>query len=404
MAAASPTTPFADQSIGARPRLDSVDLLRGLVMILMALDHTRDFVGYIRIDAMDIARTHPALYWTRWITHFCAPTFVFLAGASALLYGARGRDRGEWSHFLLTRGLWIASLEFTLSRFAWTFNLDYRWMWVQVIWVIGCSLVLLSFLVKFSPQVVGAIGIAIIALHNLTDSIGRAQLGSLYPVWSLLHVTDLLRPAEDAFFLVGYPLIPWFGIALAGYGFGKLLLRDAPERRRFMLRTGAALTIGFVVLRYLNFYGDPRPWSVQSDSVRTLFSFLNTTKYGPSLLYTLMTLGPALIFLGLLQGRSLPRWSRWVVTFGRVPLFYYILHIFVIHALAVVVAYVSYGDASFLTGNPPAIMGSTLPKDWGVSLPWVYASWFFVLALLYPLCVWFARLKQRSSARWLSYF
>ena len=373
-------------------------------MVIMALDHTRDFVGNVALNPMDVVRTHPALFWTRWITHFCAPTFVFLAGASAYLFGARGRDTGEWSRFLLSRGLWLVFLELTLIRLTWTFNLDYHWAWAQVIWVIGWALVLLSLMVKLPPKVVGSIGIAIIALHNLTDGLGRAQFGSLYWIWSLLHVTDFLHPAEGWFFLAAYPIIPWTGIALAGYGFGVVLQKQVADRRRIMLRTGLALTLGFIALRYLNIYGDPSRWAVQNDAAHTLFSFLNTTKYGPSLLYTMMTLGPALIFLGLLQGHNLPPASRWLVVFGRVPMFYYLLHVPLIHVIAVAVAYFGYGQVGFLFANPPSIFAGTLPDGWGLPLPWVYAVWALVIAILYPLCVWVARLKQRSSARWLSYF
>ena len=301
-----------EQQASARPRLDSVDLLRGLVIVIMALDHARDFFTSARFDPTDLTQTTAPLFLTRWITHFCAPVFVFLAGTSAYLYQARGKSPREASWFLLTRGLWLVVLEWTVIRWAWMFNFNYtsELLFVQVIWVIGVSMIVLAGLVHLPLGAVAALGIAMIAGHNLLDGVAPESLGRWAPLWILLHVQAPIPLRGDQVFFVIYPLVPWIGVMAAGYAFGRLLHRPAEERRRMLLRLGGGLTIAFLALRALNGYGDPAPWSVQESAGRTVLSFLNTTKYPPSLLFLLMALGPAIALLPLLErlrGPTRPR-------------------------------------------------------------------------------------------------
>jgi uncharacterized membrane protein len=382
-----------------RARLDSVDLLRGLVMVVMALDHVRGFLHSATplFDPTDLARTTPALFSTRWVTHFCAPVFVFLAGTGAFLSGARGKTRGELSRFLLTRGLWLVLLELTVIRLALTFDPTYRLTPLQVIWAIGWSMVVLSALVRLPAWAVTTFGVAMIALHNLLDPLRSASFGPLGWLWAILHTGEPLEPFAGRQFIPLYPLIPWIGVMAVGYGFGRVFLLERERRRRLLLRLGVGLTLAFVVLRALNFYGDPRPWSVQGSGLFTLFSFVNTQKYPPSLLFLLMTLGPALVALRLFDREAGPV-SRLLVTFGRAPLFYYVLHLYLIQILTIVFAVVRYGPR---VGE--AFAGGRLPPDYGYGLWVVYAVWAGVVAALYLPTRWFADLKRRRREAWLSY-
>jgi uncharacterized membrane protein len=402
----------------ARPRLDSMDFLRGLVMVIMALDHVRD---YFHIDARffdptDLTRTTPLLFFTRWITHFCAPTFIFLAGTGAYLWAARGRTKAELSRFLMSRGLWLIVVELTLVNVAWTYNFTWSFIGLQVIWVIGWSMIVLAAMVWLPLRVVATIGIVMIAGHNLLDGIhphpllaaasgaggtvnpfGKGALtGVVSPdatpwdwLWSFLHV---FNPP------IAYPLIPWVGVMAAGYAFGPIMKRPSDERRRACLRLGFALTAAFVVVRWINVYGDPSPWSPQANPVYTVLSFLNTSKYPPSLLYLLMTLGPAIALLGLMDRASGPV-VRFFVVFGRVPFLYYVAHLYLIHGLTLVAAAVTgQADPSQLR-----VFALFYPKTFGFSLGAVYAIWVGVVLALYPLCWWFARLKASRRDAWLSY-
>ncbi|MFN2455657.1 MAG: DUF1624 domain-containing protein [Pyrinomonadaceae bacterium] len=385
-----------------RPRLDSVDFLRGLVMVIMALDHVRDYFHYATplFDPTDLTKTNAALFLTRWVTHFCAPVFVFLAGTGAFLSAARGKTRGELSRFLLTRGLWLVFLELTLIRFGWSFNVDYQFTVGQVIWAIGWSMVVLAVLVYLPVWIVTACGVLMIATHNLFDPIQSASLGSFHWLWAILHHPEMLEPLAGRKFFTAYPLVPWIGVMAAGYGFGQVLLFESHRRRRWLLSLGTALTLSFIILRAVNVYGDPQRWAKQSSGLFTLLSFINCTKYPPSLLYLLMTLGPAIIALALFDGvrDSSHALIRPFVVFGRVPLFYYLLHIPLIHLLAVVFAVSRYGTKIFSIGPT-----DKLPEDWGYTLPVVYLVWLGVVLALYPLCRWFANLKRRRRDAWLSY-
>jgi len=379
-----------------RARLDSIDLLRGLVMILMALDHTRDFFGTSGINPRDVAE--PALFLTRWITHFCAPIFIFLAGLSAYLYGTRGRSTADVSRFLLTRGFWLILLEFTLVRFGWGFSVNLNFFVAQVIWVIGASMVVLAGLVFLPRWAIAAVALTMIAGHNLLDGIRPEQLGAAGWLWNLLHQPGLLQLAPQTRLLTLYSLIPWIAVMAAGYVCGPVFKLDPLSRRRFLLAAGSAVIAGFIALRATNLYGDPAAWRVQSDWLGTVLSFVNCEKYPPSLLYLMMTLGPALIVLALFE-RAHGALAGWIIVFGRVPFFFYVAHIYLIHALAVAMAWAMFGDASWLLGQFPP----QKPAAWGLDLLGIYAVWLCVVVLLYPLCRWFASIKQRRREWWWSY-
>ncbi len=385
-----------------RTRLDAPDFLRGLVMVLMALDHVRDFFTNARFDPLDLTQTTAPLFLTRWVTHFCAPTFVLLAGASAYLYGSRGRTRGEIARFLLTRGLWLVVLELTIVRFGWLFDFDYHFSAGQVIWAIGWSMVVLAGLTYVLPtRVVAGIGVLLIVGHNLLDPLTPAQFGGTGWLWSVLHARGPLDLGGGYTFVIAYPLLPWIGVICAGYGFGALLLLPTERRRRVLTTLGLSLIAAFIGLGLLNIYGDTTPWTPQRTPLLTVFSFVDVQKYPPALLYVLMTLGPAIAALPLLE-----RWpdgavKRFFVTFGRVPLFYYVLHLLLIHAVACLTAVMLGIDPWHLLRLGPFLPPT--PDAWGFGLPVVYAVWVGVVGALYPLCRWFAGVKARGRAWWLSY-
>ncbi len=388
----------------ARPRLrlDAPDLLRGIVMVLMALDHVRDFFTNARFGPLDLTQTTPAYFLTRWVTHFCAPTFVLLAGASAYLYGSRGRTRAETTRFLLTRGLWLVVLDLTVVRFGWFFNLDYQITAGGVIWAIGWAMVALAGLsYALSVRVVAGLGVLIIVGHNLLDPLVPAQFGGAAWLWTVLHERGLLQVTPGYAFFVAYPLLPWVGVICAGYGFGALLALPPARRQRVLLDLGLGLIAGFIALGLLAGYGDTTPWTPQRTLLLTVFSFLDVQKYPPALLYVLMTLGPAIAALPLLERVPQGAGKRFFVTFGRVPLFYYVLHLLLIHAVARLTAIALGIDPYHLLR-----FGSLLPPTpaaWGFGLPVVYAVWAGVVLALYPLCRWFAGVKARGGAWWLSY-
>lgn len=378
----------------ARSRIDSIDLLRGVVMLLMALDHTRDFFAAGGFNPRDVA--DPALFLTRWITHFCAPVFIFLAGISAFLYGT-GRGRGEVSRYLLTRGLFLILIELTVVRLGWTFSLDLSYFLTQVIFAIGASMVCLAALVHLPMHAIAAIGLLAIVGHNALDSVKPDVFGAAAPVWNFLHEPAMLQFADVRIFAL-YPLIPWIGVMAVGYVFGQVFTLDTDARRRWLVACGTGITAAFVLLRLTNLYGDPLPWSGQATWYGTVLSFVDCAKYPPSLLFLMMTIGPSLVLLAAWE-RAHNRLAGWVITFGRVPLFYYVAHLFLIHALAVAFALVTRAEMGWLFGPFPA----DKPAGYGVGLPGVYAVWVGVIVLLYPLCRWFAAVKKRHHEWWWSY-
>ncbi len=370
-------------------------------MILMALDHVRDYFGAPG-NPTDPARATTALFFTRWITHFCAPVFFLLTGTGAFLARAR-RSSAGLSRFLLIRGVWLILLELTLFRcFAYQFNVDYRVTMLVILWALGWSMIALAALVPFPLAAATAFGVGLIVAHNLFDGIRASSLGGIAPLWTILHEQGVVSGQPHVVF-VAYPLLPWIGVTAAGYALGPVF-ESAPERRRrFLLRLGIVLSAAFVALRLVDVYGDPSPWRPQTTAIRTALSFLNATKYPPSLAFLLMTLGPALAALSLLDRRT-PRALAPALTFGRVPLFYFLLHLPLIHAAAVVVCRARYGDAHWMFQSPTlAQYPYTRPPGWGFSLVVVYLIWAAVVAALYPACRWFAGVKQRRNDAWLSY-
>lgn len=398
---AAPAAPAA-----RRTRIDSVDLLRGAVMVLMLLDHTREYVHRdgLLFDPTDLSRTTVALFLTRWVTHFCAPAFVFLAGTGVALQLARGRSKREISRFLVTRGAWLVFLEFTLVRLGVTFDLDYAAFpgMLQVIWAIGVGMVVLAALIHLRTRWIAAVGIAIVALHNLTDPLnlapGTAAPDGAEALWMVVHQPGFIQ-VFGMRLLVLYPVLPWIGVLLCGYALGHVYGWDA-GRRRLLVRLGAGMVAAFIVLRLTNLYGNPFPWSVQKNAAFTVLSFINTQKYPPSLLFVLMTLGPALLVLAWVEGVRRGPVGRALVTFGRVPLFFYLLQWPVAHAMGLLLSLAAGKPTSHFFGMP----GFTPPQPGaGFSLGVSYLCWLAGVALLYPLCRWFAGVKQRRDDWWLSY-
>jgi uncharacterized membrane protein len=387
--------------VNKRVRIESIDVVRGVIMILMAIDHTRDFFGVPGANPTNLASTTVPLFFTRWITHFCAPVFFLLTGTGAYL-ALRKKSERELSRFLFTRGLWLIFLELVVTRgFGWQFNFDYHVTMLFILWALGWAMIVLSVLVYLPTSVVATFGVVMIATHNLLDSVESSN-----PFWTILHSPNFILNHPGHIVFVPYALIPWVGVTAAGYGLGQIYGNNWPSTRRktFLLTLGIGLTAGFFILRAVNLYGDPRPWASQKSAAFTVLSFLNTTKYPPSLLFLLMTLGPALLFLWAVDAKT-PRWLRPALTIGKVPMFYYLLHIPLIHLIAIAVCYARYGQVHWMFESPTiGQFPFTPPPGWGFSLPIIYLVWACVVLMLYPLCRWFAGLKQRRNDAWLSYF
>ena len=400
MSSTATLAPAAAPAAGARTRIESIDVLRGVIMILMALDHVRDFFGVPGQNPTNLAATTAPLFFTRWITHLCAPVFFLLMGTGAYLSRGRKTTR-ELSWFLFTRGLWLIVLEVTVVRcLGMQFNFDYRVTLLVVLWALGWALITLSALVWLPAPVVTAFGLTLIAIHNAFDGVRLASR-----IWSILHAPGFVINDPQHTVFVSYPLIPWIGVTAVGYGLGQVYSWPAERRKAFLLRLGVVVTVGFLLLRGLNVYGDPVRWSVQASPLFTALSFLNTNKYPPSLLFLMMTLGPALLLLRALDGQT-PRVLRPALAFGQAPMFYFLLHLPLIHLLAVIVCYARYGTAHWMFESPTlAQYPFTAPPGWGYSLPVVYLVWVVVVLVLYPACRWFGALKKRRpDLRWLSYF
>jgi uncharacterized membrane protein len=389
-AAARPV--LSDSIAPARVRLDSIDVLRGLVIVLMALDHVRDYFSIVRFDPLDLAQTSVPLFLTRWVTHFCAPIFMILAGVSAYLVSLRS-TRAQLTRFLVTRGLWLIVLEITLVGFGWTFDVTYQnGLFLQVMWALGCSMIALGGLVRLPMRWIAAVSLAMIAGHNLLDGIAPEQFGAWAPLWSVLHVRGHLPGV-----FISYPLIPWIGVMGIGYVLGSLYRVDAQVRRSMVVTLGLLSFTLFFVLRLPNVYGDPHDWVGQATPVRTLLAIVNVAKYPPSLDYLLITVGTGMLLLAAFE-HVRNGFTEVLKTFGRVPLFFYVLHIALAHLAA--------GLLALATGHGAAVLAHHyrgLPEDWGFGLGGVYLAWLFVIATLYPACRWFANVKRRRTDWWLSY-
>lgn len=395
---------------GTKPssRITCIDALRGLVMIIMALDHIRDFfhAGAMSFFPTDLSRTTPILFFARWVTHFCLPVFVLCAGIGAFLFGQRTQRPSQLSQFLWTRGLWFVVLELTVMQLAYNFTFSLRFpILLLILWIFGICMMAMAALIHLPVRWLAGLSIAILLFHNCLDGVDGAKFGSAALVWNLLHQPGFVSVAGKSV-LVTYTLLPWIAVMAAGFCLGQIFLMEPAARQRILLRLGLALTVAFIVVRGLNLYGDPVRWSHQKSWVFTMLSFLNCTKYPGSLDFVLMTLGPSLLMLAYLDRRTLKDTNPLIV-FGRVPLFYFILHFYVIHALTVLAALLRYGvQAGKFMFNPLPSMGGPsdlFPANFGYRLWVVYAVWILTVTMLYPLCRWFAKVKRERAAWWLSY-
>jgi uncharacterized membrane protein len=405
----SSTTPAAQKltvPATTSSRIVSLDIFRGLIMVVMALDHTRDYFTNLRFEPETLAQTYAALFFTRWITHFCAPMFFFLAGTSAFLYGRR-HTPGELSRFLWTRGLWLIALEFTVVGTGWTFQIPFGFF--GVIWALGASMLIMAAIVRLPMRWIGVLSIGMIVTHNLLDPLRPRQFGSLAWLWNLLHARGgVLLPFQIREFVL-FPLIPLMAVMAAGYVFGQLYLMERDRRRRLLTTLGLVLIAAFMVLRLTNIYGNPPAgqggvsqgdFHIQPTLGKTVILFFDVEKYPTSLQFLLMTLGPSFLLLAWLDKTYVPRGMGALLTFGRVPMFFYVVHIYLIHSLAVLVAALHHESVGWLFHG--AFFGET-PDGYGYNLPFVYLMWAIAVALLYFPCRWFADLKQRRKDWWLSY-
>ena len=373
-------------------------------MVIMALDHVRDYfhVEGMTGDPTNLATTTPFLFFTRWITHFCAPTFLFLSGVSAFLSGQR-RTKKELSIFLLTRGLWLVLLEVTVISFGWRFDPLQHLIIMQVIWAIGISMILLSAIIWLPLPVIMFIGFAILLGHNLLDKPEAEQNNQVGLFWSIVHTPGgsyVLPIDQTRSILFFYGFLSWTGIMILGYCFGNFYKKTVSreQRQKILLTIGLGAILLFIVLRFIDGYGDRAPWSTQKNAMFTIMSFLNVTKYPPSLMYTLMTVGPSILFLAFFENMQ-SRFARFFITFGRVPFFYYLLHLFLIHTLTLIAFYASGYTAKDIVSQPFYFR----PVEFGYSLWAVYGIWAAVILLLYPLCKWYDRYKSTHHHWALSY-
>lgn len=405
---------MAELTAPGRNRVNSIDILRGIVMVIMALDHVRDFFHKTVVEGgssvatgpTDLATTYPALFFTRWITHFCAPIFVFLAGASAYLM-SRKKSKSELSAFLIRRGAWLVIVEIVIVTFSWTFNPLFNVIILQVIWAIGISMIILGILVHLPYKIILLIGVIIVFGHNLLDypQVSRGLKGGLLP--DLLYFSNFsVHPVDSSHFIfIVYSFVPWTGLMLLGYCFGKLFEpgADAQRRKKFLLWTGAGLWALFLLLRFINQYGDPVPWSVQPrGATYTFLSFININKYPPSLDFLCVTIGAGMLALCLLEHMQ-NQLTAFFRVYGRVPMFYYILHFYIIHILVVIFFFLQgYTTDRIADPRSPFLFR---PPEFGIPLWGVYLVWIFVFMVLYPLCKKYDRYKTANSGKkwWLSY-
>lgn len=384
-------------------RSTAIDFTRGLVMIIMAIDHIRDLIHIDSLahDPTDLATTTPFLFFTRWITHLCAPTFVFLSGSSAYLSFKKKNNLRESQRFLLTRGLWLIILEITIVNFGIWFDIQFRQILLQVIFAIGFSFVFLSFLIKYSPKILAVIGLIIIFGGNLLQllpannpSVAGLIVGSFFsPNFYVLSTNHVV--------ILGYPVIPWLGIMLTGFAVGKLFELPLTKRKSFFLITGFTAILLFIILRYINVYGDASKWSVQKNNMFTFLSFMNVTKYPPSLLYSLITLGIMFLVLYFSDGVK-NKFTEIIMVYGKVPLFYYLIHWYLVHTISLLIIFIQgfhwqdiiFNNMHFARPQQP----SGLPL-WGI-----YIVWICVIIFMYPICKWYGRYKlSHPEKRWLSF-
>jgi uncharacterized membrane protein len=386
-------------SAGVNHRVPSIDVLRGLVIVLMILDHTRDFLGAGGINPRDV--TLPALFLTRWITHFCAPVFVFLSGVSAWFYLSQKHSLLLARRYLLLRGLWLIVLEITLVRFGWSFDWRLNFLILQVIWVLGWGMILLSLLIGLPRRWIGFLGIAMVAGHNLLDVIQAEQISSpgLAMLWHIFHQPGTLQLFPGVRALVVYPLIPWTGVMAIGFAMAPDF-KPTVRKPRFFIILGSVLISLFILLRWTSFYGDPQPWRPASSWLVGLLSFINCEKYPPSLQFLLMTLGPTFLLYPLIK--LIPVWLANVLqVFGRVPLFVYVIHLPLLHSAALLQAMVMGPSHDWLVGGFPLF---AKPDHYGLQLLEIYFAFFVALLILYPICQAYGHQKIVAKKLWHWFF
>ena len=388
-----------------KKRITSVDLLRGAIMIIMALDHTREFFHSAALisNPLDLTTTTPLLFFTRWITHFCAPVFVFLSGTSAFLQSAR-KSKKELSTFLITRGLWLILAEVTIVNLIFSFDISFSAIALEVIWAIGISMVILGLVIWLPFKIILALGLLIVLGHNALDFYERDQTGPFSAGYNLIHRVGFHSLSEKHQLLILYPFLPWTGLMILGYCLGKILRNDnAAYRKKFLVITGLSAIALFIILRFINVYGDPFRWSTQGNAFYTLLSFINASKYPPSLFFISMTIGPALLLMAWWDNIQ-NGFTKIVSVYGRVPFFYFLTHFFIIHLFSAL--------AFFLRGHSFAEDAADLSTPFikfikegeGVQLRYVYLIWLAIVIILYPICKWYDKYKSsHKEKKWLSY-
>lgn len=390
------------EKIAGITRIKTIDFVRGLVIVIMAIDHVRDLlhVTSFSADPLDLKTTTPLLFITRWITHLCAPTFVFLAGTSAYLMTMQQNNLNATRKFLFTRGLWLILLELTIINLGVWSDFEFRTFLLQVIFTIGSGFCLLALLLKLKARTLGVIGLLIICLHDLVTGLKIESYQGLDFVRTLFTDRGFFKISEERGLMVAYPILPWFGIMLLGFGFGKIFMQDDDQRKRNLVLAGAAALTLFVLLRIGNIYGDLRHWSVQDSFLYSLFSFIDVSKYPPSLQYTSITLGIMFFILRLSDGSNnvITAFFR---TFGKVPMFFYVIHWYVIHiSMYIMVFMQGYTTADI----PLGLMQFGRPEGAGMALGWIYLYWFFLISAMYPLCKWYGNYKSANpDKKWLRY-
>lgn len=386
-------------------RIQSIDVLRGIIMVVMALDHTRDYfhTGGMSGDPTNLETTTPLLFFTRWVTHYCAPLFVFLSGTSIYLQSRR-KTKKELSFFLFTRGLWLVVAEFTIVSFGWSFNLDFNFFFLQVIWAIGMSMVILSAFIFLKYRYLLAIGITITLCHNILDNQTFTDPALDFAANMLLITEFDIFSIAGSKIMFAYAILPWTGIMLLGYSLGKWYTSEisATFRYKALLISGCLLIVLFIVLRWVNQYGDPKPWAMQRNFTYTILSFFNVTKYPPSLLYACMTIGPGLIILAAIE-KANNRLTKAFNILGRVPFFYYIIHIYIIHTLCVGLYFAQGFTLDDLKTQKMSFALFVPDENFGLPLIFVYLVWIVVVVICYFPCKWYNRYKTTHKNWWLSY-
>lgn len=391
-----------DQALPKQNRISSIDILRGIIMVIMALDHTRDFFhkDAMVADPLNLTTTTPILFFTRWITHFCAPVFVFLAGVSVYIIGLK-RSVNNLQVFLLKRGLWLILLEVVIMTFVLTLNPGYNMVILAVLWAIGMSMIILALLIRLPFSVILAIGLIIFFGHNLLDTVTNNATGSLKILLGITNGTPAVFPVTPSHLvLLSYSYLPWTGIMILGYCFGKLFNPQvsSSSRVKTLYISGVGLLLIFIVFRFVNNYGDPVPWSAQKNNLFTFLSFINVNKYPPSLFFASMVLGVALIILGLLENAK-GKIMDIFITYGRVPLFYFVLHFLILRIIGVI----AFFTGDYAVSAIPAVPFYFRPGSFGYSLMVVYIIWVLVVLFMYPLCKWYGKHKAQHKQWWLSY-